>query len=117
MLSEETLKGNKMVHIQIDEDTAIGADRFQWTIKERRVVKGDERWEPVRFYTTFEQLCLAYVGEQERTSLSSTFDELLTARQKATTALLDAITVRSDVHERLNKVMEELVKIRSGNNE
>lgn len=78
--------------IQITDDYAIAADSVCWMIKERRKIKGEERWESIRWYGSLHSATKGAGELLIRTSGAQTLPDLLAAVNNTMSALSRALT-------------------------
>jgi hypothetical protein len=79
------------VFIQVSDEYAIGADSVCWMIKEKREVRGKERWEAIRWYSSLPSTMNGLGDLMVRTSGARSLPELLVAVNNTMSALSQAL--------------------------
>jgi hypothetical protein len=90
-ISNRACKRPASTFIQIDEQTALGADAHAWQILKRHRYKGSFRWEPIAWYATLEQCINALADRAVRLSCAQTLAELLAKSQRVISLIYRAL--------------------------
>ena len=86
--------------INLDKDTRIASNIHSWDIQKKRLHKGKETWQPIKYYATFAQAVRGAYQLEIRTTHAEGLDECIRAATSSIERynnILDAID-----HELLN---------------
>ena len=93
LLSTEKNKGEnyKKMELEINNKYRITSDKYQWTIQEKRTRKGEDDWNSILYYATFEHAINGLRELMVRLSDANTLTDALRDVENVTTQLSQAI--------------------------